>query len=266
MQDRRVQQLAERYAAEARAYRELWAPVLQHPASLLLQHLRGDSVARVLDVGAGVGMLFPDHRTAFPGAAIAGVDRSFGMISQASRDTPLAVMDGANLGIASNSVDAVVFAFVLFHLPEPSDGLREARRVLRANGRVGTLTWASEFESKAARVWNEELDAHGAKPPDVSAELAQHDLVDTAQKVQELLASAGFNAIRTWTEVYERVIDREHLLRLRTSLGRQRVRFETLDEVSRVTCLDSVHRRLEGLATEDYIARGSLVYGVGTVA
>ena len=38
--------------------------------------------------------------------------------------------------------DAALFAFVLFHLSDPSEALSQAARVLRVVRVVGTATWA----------------------------------------------------------------------------------------------------------------------------
>ena len=162
MQDDRIGKLAERYNLEAYAYRDLWASILRISGRRLLQEFAGAAVERVIDVGTGVGGLSPDVATTFPNALVVGIDRSSGMLALAPAWLSRVVADARELPIASGSVGLVLIVFVLFHLDEPLDGLHEARRVLRSGGRVGTVTWGGELESRASHIWTECLDKCGA--------------------------------------------------------------------------------------------------------
>ena len=132
-----VRELTERYDRDAEAYRELWAPVLRTAALPLARELSGTAITHVLDVGTGVGSLLPDLSIIFPDAVVLGVDRSRGMLALAPNRFGRSLMDAQQLGIRSGSVDRVFLVFMLFHLDDPSSGLREARRVLRPGGVVG---------------------------------------------------------------------------------------------------------------------------------
>jgi SAM-dependent methyltransferase len=259
-----AQQLTDRYDRESGAYRDLWAPILRTASLRLLGGLVSASVERVLDVGTGVGTLLPDLRTTFPSALVVGVDRSRGMVALAPEGTHRAVMDARALAMPSGSVDRVVMAFMLFHLENPMDGLSEARRVLRGEGRLGTVTWGGDLESRATRIWTECLDAHGAPPPD-PAIVTRHDRVDSSQKMETLLRAAGFGAARGWEDELVHSIEAEHLLRLKTSLGSSKPRFDSLDPPARAACMAEGRRRMTQLAPEDFIARGRIVYAVGCV-
>jgi len=259
----RVRALTERYSAQAHAYRDYWAPLLHQAARGLLREVPAARVASVLDLGTGVGTLLTDLQALYPGATVVGVDRSLGMVRLARSDLPRLVMDAACLAFPSRSFDLVLLAFVLFHLADPALGLAEARRVLRPDGWIASATWQTELESPAMRIWSEELDAHDAPPLDDSKDLARHDLVDTPEKVAALLERAGFRAIRTWPAPLEHAFDREHLLRLRTGVGRQKTRFDSLDEAARISCLERATLRFAALGPEDFIARGTVVYAIG---
>jgi SAM-dependent methyltransferase len=215
----------------------------------------------VLDVGTGVGTLLPDLVETFPGAHVVGVDRSAGMLERVPRQFDRATMDAGSLAVRSASVDRVVMAFMLFHLEDPARALREARRVLRSGGVLGTITWGSELESRATEAWTKCLDAHGAQQPD-PAVASRHDRVDTTEKVAGFLASAGFVEPVCWVHVHEHRIEAEHLLRLRTSLGSQKSRFDSLTPDVQAACLAEARRRMKEMPPGDFDARAQLIYAV----
>jgi ubiquinone/menaquinone biosynthesis C-methylase UbiE len=261
--DEPAQKLADRYDREAHAYRELWAPVLRKAGRVLLRDLAGARARRVLDVGSGTGALVPDLREAFPDALVLGVDRSRGMLSLAPAGTDRAVMDAGQLAVASDSVDLVLLVFMLFHLDRPVAALHEARRVLRAGGQVGTLTWGSDLESRATRTWTECLDAHGAEPAEPSA-ATRHETVDTAEKLGALLRDAGFQSPRCWTGDLVATLDAEHLIRLKTGMGSSKPRFDSLAAAAQEACVADARRRMSEFEPSDFVASAMLVYSVSS--
>ena len=256
-------QLVERYDREASAYAELWAPVLRAASLKLLPQLAG-RVERVLDVGSGVGTMLPDLARAFPGAQVIGIDRSRGMLALASRSFGRAVMDAGRLAVRDGSLDRVLMFFMLFHLESPAQGLCEARRVLRPGGLAGIITWASELESPAIDIWAECLDAHGAAEADPSA-VSRHDRVDSTGKIEALLSEAGFFDSRCWVEELVHRVDAEHLIRLRTSLGSMKSRFDGLAPKAQAACLADARDRLKAMPVEAFLARAQLIYSVARV-
>lgn len=263
MADDAAEKLTERYNREALAYRDQWAPILRPAGLVLVNELAGAGVERVLDLGTGVGTLLPDLRAAFPRAQLIGVDRSHGMLSLVRDPVPLAVMDATQLALRPESVDRVCMVFMLFHLESPLAGLCEAHRILRRGGLLGTLTWAGEFESTAARIWADCLNAQGAPPIDRAA-AARHDAVDTPEKMEVLLQGAGFTSPRSWTGELAGTLDAQHLIRLKTSVGSAKQRFDSLTPSAQETCMAQARGRMSGLASEDFVSRGRVVYSVAS--
>jgi len=145
--------------------------------------------------------LLPLIQKASPSAIVLGVDNSEGMLRLA-RDKhrgPLALMDVQKLELDDNQFDVAVVAFVLFHLPGPDRCLQEVNRVLSPGGAVGTVTWGAEHLPPAETIWDEELDASGASVLELPA-VDNRGCCDSPEKIAALLARAGLDSIRTWTE------------------------------------------------------------------
>jgi SAM-dependent methyltransferase len=252
--------IARHYSSEAEAYRDLWAPVLVGLARWLLEELPLAQARRILDVGCGVGALLPHLDRVAPRALIVGLDRTEAMVALGPRDYPLLVGDAAELPFAAGSFDAVVMAFMLFHLPRPTAGLAEAWRVLRPGGSVGLLTWGAERESRARRQWVEELDAAGAA--EVTEKLSWHELVNTPQKVNGELQAAGFTVAVSRVESFvERPTCAEFVSR-RTSLGCCGHRWASLEQERRQALLGNACRRLEELTPEDFEEESEVIITV----
>ena len=260
MQEETVRNLTRRYNREAEAYRELWAPVLLVSGRRLLGELKNTAVNRALDIGAGVGVLLPEIQAAFPDATVGGCDLSEGMMSMAPASFNRSVMNATGLGIATGSIDLVTMVFMLFHVREPIDGLKEARRTLKDGGRIGIVTWAEQRDSDAEVVWNECLDAFGAPPSDTLNQ-SNHHLVDTTDKMHTLLTGAGFTDVRSWTEELECADNLDHFIRIKTNMGHTKGRYDALNPDTQKAVVTEARKRLD---TPDFASVSGIVFTVAS--
>jgi ubiquinone/menaquinone biosynthesis C-methylase UbiE len=253
--------LATVYGDGVDVYDNIWSPVIRPGAVSVIDAMNIADAKRVLDVGAGTGALTEHLREVAPSATILSLDPSQAMLRYARerRGVCAVVADAGALPSPESSVDAVLLAYVLFHLLDPVAALREAARVVRAGGRVGTVTWASETQPLASQIWDQALEdlcvptlrAHG-----------NHDGLATADAIAALLARAGLRVIDVWIHELEHTFTPEGFWSLRTGYGSNRARLAALDTSSRGEILFEARRRLEPLAPDDYTFHGTVVCSV----
>ena len=98
----------------------------------------------MLDAGCGTGRAVPALRAAVgPDGTVVAVDATPEMLAEAARrgrggpgGGGLVLADGLRLPLPAASVDAVLAAGYLPHLPDPVAGLAELGRVTRPGGRL----------------------------------------------------------------------------------------------------------------------------------
>jgi ubiquinone/menaquinone biosynthesis C-methylase UbiE len=257
-----TERLAEIYTSHARGYADSWSPVIRPMGRRLLEALPWDGARRVVDLGTGAGTHLPEIRRLAPGACVVGVDRSSGMLELAREHrAPLVLMDGVELGFRDRSVDVVVMAFMLFHLDDPVTALREVCRVLRRGGAVGTVTWAEDPEIEATRVWEVELDAHGAWDP-VAPRPRKDEPLNTPEKMIGLFSETGLKPEKVWVERFEHHWELDEFSRMQMTFGRSKRKLESLGASARAEFVARVRDRLLGLPLEAFIYRAAVVCGV----
>jgi ubiquinone/menaquinone biosynthesis C-methylase UbiE len=251
--------LAERYSLRAAAYDALWSPVIRPIGERLLAHLPLSRAKNVIDVGSGSGALLPLIQAASPASIVLGVDNSEGMLRLAKdkHRGPLALMDVQKLELADDQFDVAVVAFVLFHLPRPDKCVAEVHRVLRPGGVVGTVTWGSERPPPADAIWDEELDASGARVVPLPA-ADNRRCCDTSDKVAALLKEAGFDSTQVWSESLHHKWRPEDHFDYQMRSG-SLPRLLSLPTRERDSCVRRVRARLSGQGEEQYVFMGEVL-------
>lgn len=249
------------YDLGVEAYEKLWSPVILPAAVALVPWLGLGDGSVVADIGAGTGALAGAIASASPTARVVALDASAEMLRVAhlQRGAPAVQADALALPLAAKTVDAVVLAYVLFHLADPLSALHEAARVLRHGRRVATVTWASERAEPAQTLWNSVLAEAGV--PALPSRRIDSGL-DSPDGLDKLLRKAGLVPERIWAEQLERRWDRESFWALATGSGVNRLRLGLIDPAARSGVLARLHDALSRLGPEDYRWEGQVICAV----
>ena len=124
----------------------------------VLDHLDWTGEESALDIGCGPGgFLSPISLRA---GRVMGFDLSPGMLARARKAAPnghaqLAAADIQALPLVSDSVDVVVAAFMLYHVPHLDRALQELSRVLRSGGMILAVTNGLGDKAEIRQAWQE---------------------------------------------------------------------------------------------------------------
>jgi ubiquinone/menaquinone biosynthesis C-methylase UbiE len=191
------------------------ADFYDHPANTFwerygrntIKHLQLSPGARVLDVCCGSGA------SALAAAAVVGPNGSVTGVDLAENLLELARAKAAQRGLTNVSfqtgdltdlkspdgaLDAVVWVFGIFFVPDMEAALRELRRVLRPGGGMAITTWGPRlFEPLNTAFWN---SVRSVKP-ELYKGFNPWDRICEADALRALLASAGLQDIEVTPEM-----------------------------------------------------------------
>ena len=208
--------------------------------------------------------MLPDIRSEAPRASVIGIDRAEGMlrVARESAVAPLAVADARQLCVRSQSVDVAILIYVLFHVPDPTECLREVGRVLKRKGRAGIVVWGVDPGAPGASIWTEELDREGAGPDPRDPTVRQLGLMNTPEKLRQLIDQGGLSLVKLWAETMSHRWTLDGLLQYQLSCGVAARRLPSLDPEARARCEARVRERLSQLGDVEFDYRPEVLFAV----
>lgn len=160
--------------------------------------------AAVLDFGAGTGAT--SHAMERAGARATAADLALGMLRADREGRPPAVnADVLRLPFQAGSFDVAVGAFVISHVPEPVDALREVARTVRGGGAVMTVGFDGRRLFPAKQTIDEVMVAFGMVLPDWYVEFKRD--VEPKTAFPDRLAAVARAAGLVDVQVNERAVD-----------------------------------------------------------
>lgn len=252
--------LISQYSVVAPDYEEIWAPLLRPFGLRLLDSVPLAGASRVLDLGCGVGRLLSDIEERAPGATVMGADLTEGMLRQAPSRFARVAMDCTRPAFATASFDAVISAFMLFHVPQPLVALRFAREVLRPGRAVAIAVWGTGEVFPAMDAWDEELDRLGVPfDPSAAGGPDGRAQTDSPQKMEVLLEDAGFEDVRAESVEWLVQWKLEDFLDWRRRLGPSGRRLAQLDPDAREIAFARARERVEAMGEVALFHRDEVV-------
>lgn len=135
-----TKEIQKSFSLAARQYDELSGFHQQFARSLTEEtHAFNPQASQILDVGCGTGYLAAQAKHRHPHARVIGIDFSSGMIAQANKnynDIHFILADARQMPFADESFDLVLSNFAFQWMPDLSEALCEARRVLTVKGQM----------------------------------------------------------------------------------------------------------------------------------
>ena len=274
---------------DALRYEEHWQPVLDGAARRLLarlaavvpasvvaphDHRSGSRGPRLLDLGAGTGVLTGLAAESWPDAAIIGLDASAAMLGVAERRLAAAgrsealqpvewlARDAQATGLETDSIDVVMSSFVLQLVQDRVAVLHEVQRVLAPGGIFGFVTWITDaLQLQPDREFDEavyelELDDPESTVPEL--ESGDYESLDQAR---DELEEAGFRDIDVRPDTLDYAWSAEAYLHFKASFD-ERELLDSLTPTDRSRLIANVRRRWANLPASAFRLEAPLVSAV----
>ncbi|OGO55801.1 MAG: hypothetical protein A2Z32_10075 [Chloroflexi bacterium RBG_16_69_14] len=260
----------------AERYHRHWEPVLARPAIELVDHLERDGTApaggtRILDIGAGTGLLTLELARRWPGTTIVAADPARAMLDIVHERAHAAGIDDGRLELIEGGAEALpipdatiglaVSSFVFQLVSDRPTALREAFRVLERGARFGYVTWLAGDRSFAPGL---AVDAAlGAETDsDWTGGAARVGDVKSVDLAGAELRDAGFVDVRVlvaqldepWT--IDRYLDY-------VEGCRNTVAFAGLDAEQTADLRARLRRTLEAVPADAFVQRAAVIHALG---
>lgn len=218
------------YDAIAGTYARVHAPHLALPARDLVQMVRIDEGARVLDVGTGTGVAARAAATAAgPTGITVGIDASVAMLEEARReggDPRYVAATAIDLPFPDGTFGFVVANFVISHFKRYETALFDILRVMSPGGVIGVTAWGAghdrdEFTS-AWRAVAEEFAGRRILNDALQRSVPWEERFSDPGRLKEALYDAGIRDIQVERRDYRFTYAAEDYLAGRevSSMGR----------------------------------------------
>ena len=179
-------------------YEEYLVPLIFEPyAADLVNRLASRSLARVLEIAAGTGVVTRKLASALPeSVSIVATDLNQAMLDLASevgtkRPVEWRQADAMQLPFEDSVFDAVVCQFGAMFFPEKSKAFSEARRVLRSGGVFMFNVWDRIEENEFAHTVTKALESLFPKDPPRFMARTPHGYYNLAN-IERDLKQGGF--------------------------------------------------------------------------
>jgi ubiquinone/menaquinone biosynthesis C-methylase UbiE len=208
----------------------------------------------VLDVAAGRGaVLFPAAEAVGRTGHVVGVDLADAMAQAANADAArlnlnakVNVGDADNLDFPAGTFDRVLSGFGLMFFPDQDGALREFRRVLKPEGKIGISTWRVDQANELKAVASQ-MGVQAAEPP---------GWITEPDELSRILTRAGFSNVRVELNAHAfRYVDIDEYWSAARGTGFRRV-LDSLDAITRQKMRAALservrpHQRADGLHLE----------------
>ena len=176
--------------------------LLQPVADLLIDRAKIKSGEHILDIGCGSGSTtFAFARAVGSGGHVTGIDISAPMLSRAREVTPpgapveFILADATVHAFAPDSFDLVASRFGVMFFADPVLSFSNIRRAMKRSGRLAFACWREPRQNPFFMTALQAVYKHVPKMPPVGPEDPGPFSFASEERVNRLLAAAGFSAI-----------------------------------------------------------------------